>query len=107
MTASRPVPVGQAADTAPVGPSTSPVSWPPFGASWSAPNAHRGTWPGPAAPLPAVVAARQAQPQFAVEMWAQSSQEVMNRGTVRVCHSCALPVSTQARFCRRCGTHQA
>jgi ribosomal protein L40E len=107
MTASHPAPVGQAADAAPGEPSTSPVSWPPFGASWPAPNAHRGTWPGPAAPLPAAVAARQAQPQFAVEMWAQSSQEVMNRGTVRVCHSCALPVSTQARFCRRCGTHQA
>jgi ribosomal protein L40E len=106
-TASQPGPVAQATDAVPVEPSTPPASWPPFGASWPAPAAHRGTWPGPAAPLPAVVAAQQAQPQFAVEMWAQSSQEVMNRGTVRVCHRCALPVSTQARFCRRCGTQQA
>ena len=106
-TASYPAPVGQAADTAPVEPSTPPVLWPPFGASWPAPNAHSGTWPGLAAPLPAVVATQQAQPLFAAEMWAQSSQEVMNRGTVRVCHRCALPVSTQARFCRRCGTQQA
>ena len=106
-TASHPAPVGQAADSAPVEPPTPSVSWPPFGASWPAPNAHRGTWPGPAAPLPAAVVAQQAHPQFAVEMWTQSSQEVMSRGTVRVCHSCALPVSTQARFCRRCGTQQA
>ena len=40
------------------------------------------------------------------EMWAQSAQEVLNRGSVRVCHHCALPVSTKARFCRRCGTQQ-
>jgi len=106
-TASHPAPVGQATDSAPVEPPTPPVSWPPFGASWPAPDAHRGTWPGPAAPLPAVVAARQAQPQFPTEMWAQSSQEVMSRGNVRVCHRCTLPVSTQARFCRRCGTQQA
>jgi hypothetical protein len=105
--APHPAPVGQAADAAPVEPYTPPVSWPPFGASWPAPDPHSGTWPGTAAPLPAVVAARQAQPQLVVEMWAQSSQDVMNRGTVRVCHRCALPVSTQARFCRRCGTQQA
>ena len=106
-TASHPAVLDQAAQPAPVEPSTPPVSWPPFGASWPAPDAHSGPWPGPAAPLPAVVTARQTQPQLAVEMWAQSSQEVMNRGTVRVCHRCALPVSTQARFCRRCGTQQA
>ncbi len=103
-TTSQPAPSRQATGAAPSKP---PVSWPPFAASWPAPNPHRGTWPGPAAPLPAVVAAQHAQPLFAAEMWAQSSQEVMSRGTVRVCHHCALPVSTQARFCRRCGTQQA
>ena len=103
-TASQPAPGRPAADAAPA---PRPVAWPPFGASWPAPNPHRGTWPGPAAPLPAVLATQHAEPLFAAEMWAQSSQEVMNRGTVRVCHHCALPVSTQARFCRRCGTQQA
>ena len=103
-TASQPAPGRQAANAEPA---PRPVAWPPFGASWPAPNPHRGTWPGPAAPLPAVVAAQHAQPLFAAEMWAQSSQEVVSRGTVRVCHHCALPVSTQARFCRRCGTQQA
>ena len=39
-------------------------------------------------------------------LWAESAQQVLDRGTVRVCHNCALPVSTQARFCRRCGTRQ-
>jgi ribosomal protein L40E len=52
------------------------------------------------------VAAQQANAPTVTEMWAQSSQEVLNHGTVRVCHRCALPVSTQARFCRRCGTEQ-
>lgn len=106
-TTSQPAPGRHAADASPAEPSRPPVSWPPFAASWPAPDHHGGTWPGPAAPLPAVVAAHQSQPLFAAEMWAQSSQEVMNRGTVRVCHRCALPVSTQARFCRRCGTQQA
>jgi hypothetical protein len=106
-TASQPAPARQAADATPAEPSNPPVPWPPFGASWPTPDPHAGTWPGPAAPLPAVLAAQQTQPLFAAEMWAQSSQEVMNRGTVRVCHHCALPVSTQARFCRRCGTQQA
>jgi len=39
-------------------------------------------------------------------LWAESTQQVLDRGSVRVCHHCALPVSTQARFCRRCGTRQ-
>jgi len=39
-------------------------------------------------------------------LWAESAQQVFDRGSVRVCHHCALPVSTQARYCRRCGTQQ-
>jgi len=53
------------------------------------------------------VAAQQSGPTNLTEMWVQSSEQVMNRGTVRVCHRCALPVSTQARYCRRCGTKQS
>jgi hypothetical protein len=104
---SRPAPVRHAADAAPTGTSSPPVPWPPLGASWPAREPHRDAWPVPAAPLTAVVAAQQSQPTYELELWAQSSQEVLNRGTVRVCHHCALPVSTQARFCRRCGTQQA
>jgi ribosomal protein L40E len=82
------------------------AGWPPLGASFPTPS-RNGGWPGQAdAGLPAVIAAQAAQPDMA-SMWAQSSQEVMNRGSVRVCHKCALPVSTHARFCRRCGTEQA
>ena len=105
--ASDPAPVRRPAEAPLAQPSTPPVAWPPLGASWPAPNPHAGTWAGPSAPLPAVVAAQQVRAPFELELWAQSSQEVMNRGTVRVCHRCALPVSTQARFCRRCGTSQA
>ncbi|MGZ6268056.1 MAG: hypothetical protein ACXWNR_05790 [Candidatus Limnocylindrales bacterium] len=89
------------------GPQT-PAPWPPLGASWPAKEAPGAPWPGPEAPtVPAVVAAREAAIPVLAEMWAQSAQQVLNRGSVRVCHHCALPVSTHARFCRRCGTKQA
>jgi hypothetical protein len=97
----------RAADTKSAEPAEPVAPWPPFGASWPAQNPQSGAWPGPGNVLPAVVAAQRIRPAAEVEIWAQSSQEVMNRGTVRVCHHCALPVSTQARFCRRCGTNQA
>jgi ribosomal protein L40E len=97
----------QAAPTRSAEPAEPVAPWPPFGASWPAQNPQSGAWPGPGNVLPAVVAAQWIRPAAEVEIWAQSSQEVMNRGTVRVCHHCALPVSTQARFCRRCGTNQA
>ena len=84
-----------------------PTPWPPFAASWPAPRETAAAWPGPdAPPIPTLVAAQGIDPPILAEMWAQSSEEVLNRGTVRVCHRCALPVSTQARFCRRCGTRQ-
>jgi ribosomal protein L40E len=82
-------------------------SWPPLGASWPAQADPNAPWPGPDTNLvPAVVAAQAAPAPVLTDMWLQSSQEVLNRGAVRVCHRCALPVSTQARFCRRCGTRQ-
>ena len=81
--------------------------WPPLGSTWPATEDHSAPWAGPDAPsVLSVVAAQQAGPMMVTEMWAQSSEEVLNRGSVRVCHRCALPVSTQARFCRRCGTPQ-
>jgi ribosomal protein L40E len=85
-----------------------PAAWPPLGASWPARETPGAPWPGPEAPsVPAAVAAREAALPVLAGMWAQSAQEVLSRGSVRVCHHCALPVSTQARFCRRCGTKQA
>ena len=85
-----------------------PAAWPPIGASWPARETPGAPWPGPEAPsVPAAVAAREAALPVLAGMWAQSAQEVLSRGSVRVCHHCALPVSTQARFCRRCGTKQA
>lgn len=87
---------------------SAPAPWPPLGASWPAPQNPSQAWPAPnAAAVPAVVAAGQLSTPSVSEMWAQSSQEVLNRGSVRACHKCALPVSTHARFCRRCGTQQA
>jgi ribosomal protein L40E len=98
--------VPASADQSPVRPVPG-SPWPPLGASWPAQADPDAPWPGPDANLlPAVVAAQAAPTPTMTEMWAQSSQEVMSRGTVRVCHRCALPVSTQARFCRRCGTRQ-
>ena len=85
-----------------------PAAWPPIGASWPVPAAPRAPWPGPQpAALPAaIVAAQQAAQQAGPAIWAASSQEVISHGNVRACHHCALPVSTHARFCRRCGTQQ-
>ncbi len=84
------------------------VPWPPIGPNWTAPEKPQRAWPGPeAAPLPAILAAQQAGTPTVAEMWAQSAEEVLNRGSVRTCQRCALPVSTHARFCRRCGTKQA
>jgi hypothetical protein len=81
--------------------------WQPLGTSWPADQSPNAPWPGPGLPsVLSVVAAQQTNAPIVTEMWAQSSQEVLNHGTVRVCHRCALPVSTQARFCRRCGTEQ-
>jgi hypothetical protein len=87
-----------------------PAPWQPLGSSWPAAQDPKEPWAGPEVPaassLLSVVAAQQAAAPTVTEMWAQSSEEVLNRGSVRVCHHCALPVSTQARFCRRCGTQQ-
>jgi ribosomal protein L40E len=85
-----------------------PAPWPPIGARWPARETPGAPWPGPEAPsVPAAVVAREAALPVLAGMWAQSAQEVLSRGSVRVCHRCALPVSTQARYCRRCGTKQA
>ncbi|MFI5258381.1 MAG: hypothetical protein ACHQ01_02045 [Candidatus Limnocylindrales bacterium] len=82
--------------------------WPPIGAQWPSTQKPTDPWPAPAtAPVPAAVAAHRLGAPRLAEMWAQSAQEVLNRGGVRVCHKCALPVSTHARYCRRCGTQQA
>lgn len=93
---------------APEAPAAPPATaWPPLGARWPSRKDPTSPWPAPDAPaVPAIVAAAQIPTPTIAEMWAQSSQEVVNRGSVRVCGSCALPVSTQARFCRRCGSPQ-
>ena len=89
-------------DTAPTAP------WQPLGSSWPAPANPSSSWAASEMPsVLSVVAAQQSEEPTVTEMWAQSSQEVLSRGTVRVCHRCALPVSTLARFCRRCGTEQS
>ena len=87
--------------------------WPPNGAWWPSQASPAAPWPVPHADVPAsVVAAARAEQAETPEsplvaaLWAESAQRVLDRGNVRVCHSCALPVSTQARYCRRCGTRQ-
>lgn len=53
------------------------------------------TRPAAAAPVPA-------------DLWAVSSQDVLNRpgSGVQACVTCGLPLSATARFCRRCGSQQ-
>jgi hypothetical protein len=90
-------------------PSSDLPAWQPIGASWPAPEAPHAPWPGPqpSAVPAAIVAAQQADRPAGPAIWAASSQEVMSHGNVRACHQCALPVSTHARYCRRCGAQQA
>jgi ribosomal protein L40E len=105
----RPVPAGPQELVEQAEPSAEPPApWPPLGASWPAQEAPGTPWPAPPSPpVAAIVATQRVAAQTLDEMWTQSAQQVLNRGSVRVCHRCALPVSTQARFCRRCGTKQA
>ncbi len=88
-----------------------PAPWPPIGASWPTQDAPAALWPGPdpalvSASVAAAHQADQGESPLVAAIWAESAQEVLRQGSVRVCHRCALPVSTQARFCRRCGTQQ-
>ncbi len=88
-----------------------PAPWPPIGASWPPHNAAAASWPEPdpalvSASVAAAHQSEQVESQLIATIWAESAQEVLDRGNVRVCHRCALPVSTHARFCRRCGTQQ-
>jgi len=89
-----------------------PAPWPPIGASWPAVARPAAPWPMPGddqVPASVLASAQDAETEspLVAALWAESAQQVLDRGTVRVCHHCALPVSTQARFCRRCGTQQA
>jgi ribosomal protein L40E len=85
--------------------------WQTVGASWLSAARSQAPWAIPTdSQMPAsVVAASQsdmAESPLVAALWAESAQQVYDRGSVRVCHRCALPVSTQARYCRRCGTQQ-
>jgi hypothetical protein len=109
-----PVSTDRWAATKPDMPSPAPVApWPPVGARWPSQASPTALWPLPQADVPSsfVAAGRVEQAEMpesplVAALWAESAQRVLDRGTVRVCHSCALPVSTQARYCRRCGTRQ-
>jgi ribosomal protein L40E len=85
--------------------------WQTVGASWLSAARSQAPWSIPVdSQMPAsVVAASQSdmtESPLVAALWAESAQQVFDRGSVRVCHHCALPVSTQARYCRRCGTQQ-
>ncbi|MFI5226520.1 MAG: hypothetical protein ACHQ3P_07580 [Candidatus Limnocylindrales bacterium] len=66
-------------------------------------------WPAsPAWPAAASSPSRNAPVTGADAIWAQSSKDVLNRpeAGVQACLNCGLPLSSTARFCRRCGTSQ-
>jgi hypothetical protein len=78
-----------------------------------APQAEPVPWPPAEADVAASMAARQsldrAEEDEAAQisaMWVESAQPVLDHGAARVCYRCSLPLSTFARFCRRCGTNQ-
>ena len=66
-------------------------------------------WPAaPAWPAAAASSSRNVPVTGADAIWAQSSKDVLNRpeAGVQACLNCGLPLSSTARFCRRCGTSQ-
>jgi len=69
---------------------TPPPQWP------MPPSQPSPEWPARAAAAPVA------------DIWAASSQDVLNRpgSGVSACVSCGLPLSAAARFCRRCGSSQ-
>jgi ribosomal protein L40E len=97
--------------TAPAQPQE-PAGWPPSGIQLLPKPAQEPAWPS-ADTVSASMAARsqldraqQAEAAEIAAMWMESAEPVMNRGSVRVCYRCSLPLSTHARYCRRCGTGQ-
>jgi hypothetical protein len=90
-------------------------AWPPVAAPAPATRQPVAPWPVEDQTLAAasVVAARSHQDRAESDaaaqveaMWAESAQHVLSQGSVRACRHCALPLSTHARFCRRCGADQ-
>jgi ribosomal protein L40E len=65
-------------------------------------------WPEPAA-RPAPLAAGHGPRHGTDALWVASSRDVVSRpgSGVSACVSCGLPLSANARFCRRCGSRQA
>jgi hypothetical protein len=108
-------PVNDPLDPAAQAPSPeTPSAWPPIGSSWPVQEKSATPWAVPAdafAPAPYAAgrgpeSAETAESPLVAALWAESTQQVLDQGSVRVCPRCALPVSTHARFCRRCGTAQ-
>ena len=70
--------------------------------------------PPPQWPMPTAAAEPQwptrpaAAAPVQADLWAASSQDVLNRpgSGVQACVTCGLPLSATARFCRRCGSQQ-
>jgi peptide methionine sulfoxide reductase MsrB len=88
-------PAGEPSSTSswPIDPSAAP-SWPA-----SQPGA-AGSWPAGQSRASRVTAVD--------AIWAASSRDVLNRPEtgVQACVNCGLPLSSTARFCRRCGANQ-
>ncbi len=65
-------------------------------------------WPAPQAG-PAPVAAGTSVRHGTAALWVASSRDVVSHpgSGVSACVSCGLPLSANARFCRRCGSRQA
>jgi len=76
----------------------------PSGANGSGPS-----WPSPATTPPPQWPMPPAGQSAETGLWAASSREVADANAptgVQACMSCGLPLSANARFCRRCGTQQ-
>ncbi len=108
-----PPPATPSAAWAPAPRSQPAQEWQSIGANWPPRPSEPTVWPPLDADIATSMAARGQLDRAADEetarlsaMWAESAERVIDRGSTRVCYRCSLPLSTQARYCRRCGTNQ-
>jgi len=89
--------------TAPDG-SAQPAGWRPYGSVYQTPSAVGAS--GANLPHPAMLSGMPGGTSGATALGAGAATGAHLPAGVRPCHNCALPVSAQARFCRRCGQSQ-
>jgi hypothetical protein len=90
--------------TAPESSSGQPAAWRPYGTVYQTPAGASTADANP--PHPAMLSGIPGAAAGSAALGAGATASAHLPSGVRPCHNCSLPVSAQARFCRRCGQPQ-